>query len=92
MLLPVARSARFSICRCLSWTLVSESPRSGLAVLEVGVPTGYMVQQQALDEYVLSRRVPTLQRAKYQVTKMLFYFDYVSMGYYWSKAPKKLTI
>ncbi|CAK1584914.1 unnamed protein product [Parnassius mnemosyne] len=62
---------------CASWTLVSESVRSGMAVLEVGVPTGYMVQQQRLDAYVLSRAVPTLQRAKYQPDKILFYFDYV---------------
>ncbi|XP_075980863.1 macroglobulin complement-related isoform X2 [Anticarsia gemmatalis] len=63
---------------CASWTLVEESPRSGMAVLEVGVPTGYMIQQQRLDAYVLSRRVPTLQRAKYLPTKILFYFDYLS--------------
>ncbi|CAG5055792.1 unnamed protein product [Parnassius apollo] len=62
---------------CASWTLVSESERSGMAVLEVGVPTGYMIQQQRLDAYVLSRTVPTLQRAKFQPDKLLFYFDYL---------------
>ncbi|CAB3251025.1 unnamed protein product [Arctia plantaginis] len=61
-----------------SWTLLDESPRSGMSVLEVGVPTGYMIQQQKLDAYVLSRRVPTLQRAKYLPTKILFYFEYLS--------------
>ncbi|XP_026496456.1 CD109 antigen [Vanessa tameamea] len=61
---------------CASWTLTSESPRSGMAVLEVGIPTGYMVQQQRLDSYVLSRAVRTLQRAKYRPDKLLFYFDY----------------
>ncbi|KAH9631713.1 hypothetical protein HF086_014714, partial [Spodoptera exigua] len=60
------------------WTLTQESPRSGMAVLEVGVPTGYMIQQQKLDAYVLARKVPTLQRAKYLPTKILFYFDYLS--------------
>jgi hypothetical protein len=34
------------------WILEDESPRSGLAVLEVAVPTGYIVQQQNLDAYV----------------------------------------
>ncbi|XP_060805697.1 CD109 antigen isoform X2 [Amyelois transitella] len=63
---------------CASWTLLSESPRSGLAVLDVAIPTGYMIQQQRLDAYVLSRRVRTLQRAKYLPTKILFYFDYLS--------------
>ncbi|XP_026320677.1 uncharacterized protein LOC113230803 [Hyposmocoma kahamanoa] len=62
---------------CASWTLLEESPRSGMAVLEVGIPTGYMIQQQKLDAYVLSRRVPTLQRAKFLPAKMLFYFDYL---------------
>lgn len=52
-----------------------------MAVLEVGVPTGYMIQQQKLDAYVLARKVPTLQRAKYLTTKILFYFDYVSISY-----------
>ncbi|XP_065338347.1 CD109 antigen [Cloeon dipterum] len=37
---------------CQRWTLTDESPRSGLAVLEVAVPTGYIVQQQNLDAYV----------------------------------------
>ncbi|KAF4531995.1 hypothetical protein B566_EDAN006540 [Ephemera danica] len=37
---------------CQRWTLEEESPRSGLAVLEVAVPTGYIVQQQNLDAYV----------------------------------------
>lgn len=63
---------------CASWTLLEESPRSGMAILEVGVPTGYMIQQQVLDAYVLSRRVPTLQRARYTPTKTIFYFDYLS--------------
>lgn len=63
---------------CASWTLVEESPRSGLAVMDVAIPTGYMIQQQRLDAYVLSRRVPTLQRAKFLPSKLLFYFDYLS--------------
>lgn len=66
---------------------MEESPRSGLAVLEVGVPTGYRVQQQALDAYVLSRRVATLQRARYLTTRMLFYFDYVCISTSWTLDP-----
>ncbi|XP_063831034.1 CD109 antigen [Ostrinia nubilalis] len=62
---------------CASWSLLSESPRSGLAVLDVGIPTGYMIQQQRLDAYVLSRRVRTLQRAKYTPSKLTFYFHYL---------------
>lgn len=37
---------------CQRWVNTEESPRSGLTVLEVAVPTGYIVQQQNLDAYV----------------------------------------
>lgn len=57
---------------------MNESERSGLTVLDVTIPTGYIIQQQRLDSYVLSRRVPHLQRAKFLDRKVLFYFDYVS--------------
>lgn len=60
------------------WTNLNESIRSGMAVLDVGIPTGYWIQQQKLDSYILSRRVRNLQRARYQEKKVLFYFDYVS--------------
>ncbi|XP_063540497.1 CD109 antigen [Cydia strobilella] len=62
---------------CASWTYLEESPRSGMAVLDVAIPTGYMIQQQRLDAYVLSQRVALLQRAKYLPTQLLFYFDYL---------------
>lgn len=50
-----------------------------MAVLDVAIPTGYWIQQQRLDAYILSRRVRNLQRARYQEKKVLFYFDFVSM-------------
>lgn len=59
------------------WTNVNESIRSGMAVLDVTIPTGYWIQQQKLDAYILSRRVRNLQRARYLHNKVLFYFDYV---------------
>lgn len=62
---------------CSSWTHLSESPRSGLAVLEVGIPTGYMIQQQRLDHYVRSKTCKLLQRARYQPGKLTFYFYYL---------------
>lgn len=49
-----------------------------MAVLDVTIPTGYIVQQQDLDAYIRSRYVPGLQRARFQERKVLFYFDYVS--------------
>lgn len=66
------------MCFFFRWTNLNESIRSGMAVLDVGIPTGYYIQQQKLDTYILSRRVRNLQRARYQERKVLFYFDYVS--------------
>ena len=57
---------------------MKESERSGMAVLDVTIPTGYIVQQQKLDAYILSKRVRNLQRAKFAEKKVLFYFDFVS--------------
>lgn len=62
---------------CQSWTNLNESQRSGMAVLDVTIPTGYIIQQQKLDAYILSKRVRNLQRARFQESKVLFYFDYL---------------
>ena len=60
---------------CSSWTNQRESNQSGMAVLDVAVPTGYYMQQQVLDEYILSRQVRNLRRAKFLDHKVVFYFD-----------------
>lgn len=61
------------------WTLVEESDKSGMAVLEVDIPTGYVIQQQELDAYVLSGRARHLREARYDERKVSFYFNYVSI-------------
>lgn len=53
-----------------------------MAVLDITIPTGYWIQQQKLDAYVLSNRVRNLRRAKYFNQKIIFYFDYVSDGFF----------
>lgn len=68
------------------WIHTSESIRSGMAVLDVTIPTGYWIQQQKLDAYILSKRVRNLQRARFFHNKVLFYFDFVSL---W---PRTLSI
>ena len=60
------------------WTYTNESLRSGMAVLDVTIPTGYMIQQQKLDAYVRRQEVRNLQRARFLNQKVVFYFDYVS--------------
>lgn len=57
---------------------MNESIRSGMAVLDVSIPTGYWIQQQKLDAYILSKRVRNLQRARFLHNKVIFYFDFVS--------------
>ena len=63
---------------CQRWVNTQESYASGMAVLEVTVPTGYLIQQQELDHYVHSGTVRNLQEARFQERKVVFYFDYVS--------------
>ncbi|XP_069675686.1 CD109 antigen isoform X2 [Periplaneta americana] len=62
---------------CQRWTNTNESIRSGMAVLDVTIPTGYIVQQQDLDAYIRSKKVLNLQRARFQESKVLFYFDFL---------------
>ncbi|XP_012283890.1 CD109 antigen [Orussus abietinus] len=69
--------SRITYTSCQRWTNLRESPRSGMAVLDVAVPTGYIVQQQTLDAYVLANRARNLQRARFLPTKVLFYFDFL---------------
>ncbi|XP_032681825.1 CD109 antigen [Odontomachus brunneus] len=69
--------SHISYISCQKWTNINESARSGMAVLDVGIPTGYIIQQQNLDRYILSKQVRNLQRARFQDKKVLFYFDYL---------------
>jgi len=62
---------------CQRWTNLRESMHSGLAVLDITIPTGYLIQQQDLDQYVRSGQVRNLREAKYSERKMYFYFDYL---------------
>ncbi|XP_014471965.1 PREDICTED: CD109 antigen [Dinoponera quadriceps] len=69
--------SHISYVSCQRWINVNESLRSGMAVLDVGIPTGYIIQQQTLDRYILSKQVRNLQRARFQDKKVIFYFDYL---------------
>lgn len=71
---------------CTRWTLLSESPRSGQAVLEVPIPTGYMIGQNVLDKIINTTSSSTLlyprnlREARLSERKINFYFDYVSIS------------
>lgn len=70
-------SSHITIRSCQRWTLVQESLQSGMAVLEVTIPTGYLIQQQELDIMVRNSPVRNLQEARYYERKVVFYFDHV---------------
>lgn len=63
---------------CQFWTLTSESQTSGMAVLEVTIPTGYLIQQNDLDLLVNRSMVRNLREARFREKKVTFYFEYVS--------------
>ncbi|XP_034475080.1 CD109 antigen [Drosophila innubila] len=69
--------SHISYVACQNWVNTQEAERSGMAVLDVAIPTGYWIQQQKLDSYVLSNRVRNLRRARYLERKIVFYFDYL---------------
>ncbi|KAM8717393.1 hypothetical protein ACLKA7_004140 [Drosophila subpalustris] len=69
--------SHISYVACQHWVNTQEAERSGMAVLDVAIPTGYWIQQQKLDSYVLSNRVRNLRRARYLERKIVFYFDYL---------------
>ncbi|XP_053203111.1 CD109 antigen-like isoform X2 [Panonychus citri] len=70
-------NSHISYRACSQWILSEESSSSGMAVLDLTIPTGYMIQQQDLDAYVKSGKVRNLKEAKYSERKALFYFDYL---------------
>lgn len=70
---------------CTRWTLLTEAPRSGMAILEVPVPTGYMISQNSLNRIINSTSTSlsnplNLREARAGDGKVFFYFDYVSTG------------
>lgn len=62
---------------CAKWLLTTESPTSGVAVIEILLPTGYDVYRPTLDNYVRSQAVPHLKRARVLPKTAVFMFDYL---------------
>ncbi|XP_035217287.1 CD109 antigen-like isoform X3 [Stegodyphus dumicola] len=72
--------SHITIKSCQSWTLQSESKVSGMAVLEVGIPTGYIIEQHELHGYVRSHIVRNLREARFEEGKVTFYFEYLDIA------------
>ena len=49
-----------------------------MAVLEVDLPSGFIVMNDTLRDYVRSGIRPNLKRAEFYGRKVVFYFSYVS--------------
>lgn len=65
---------------CVSWVYTVRSKTSGLSVLEVEVPSGYVVLNDTLRSYVQSGVVRNLKRAEFYYRKVVFYFDYLDQS------------
>lgn len=52
-----------------------------MSVLEVGIPSGYIVHNNTLQAYVRSKKKvnSTLKNAEFYESKAVFYYDYVSL-------------
>lgn len=72
---------QYLINKCFRWTYVEESETSGVAVIELALPTGYFIHKPDMDKYVYSRAVPRLQRGRVYPKSAVFMFDYVSRLY-----------
>ncbi len=68
-----------TIRSCFSWTLTSEAPSSGLALLAVDVPTGYVMEQPEANAIVRSGVVPEMRDADVVTSagRTVWYFDRV---------------
>ncbi len=70
--------SEIAIKSCFSWTLTEESPTSGMAMLVVDIPSGYIMLQPDANRLVKGKVVPELKDA--DVTKpgkTIWYFDHV---------------
>ena len=53
--------SEITIKSCFKWTLTSESPRSGMAMLIVDIPSGYLMEQTSADMIVRSGNLTELK-------------------------------
>ncbi|KAH3771981.1 hypothetical protein DPMN_173312 [Dreissena polymorpha] len=62
---------------CVRWVYTERSQQSGLTVLEIDLPTGFVIMNHTLQDYVRSKQVPNLKRAEMYYNKVVFYFSHV---------------
>ncbi|KAL4235441.1 endopeptidase inhibitor [Mactra antiquata] len=62
---------------CVRWVYLEKSQQSGLTVLEIDIPTGYVIMNHTLRDYVQNGGVPNLKRAEFYYRKVVFYFTHI---------------
>lgn len=65
------------VTTCQRWTDTEESPTSGVAVVEVHLPSGYYVMQDYLIDLVNSRTIRNLRWAYRTNTQVKFFFNHL---------------
>ncbi|GIY90987.1 hypothetical protein CDAR_123091 [Caerostris darwini] len=73
--------SHINIRSCAKWTYTDESPTSGVAVVEIALPTGYYMHKPDMDKYIYSRTVPRLQRGRVYPKSAVFMFDYLDTSW-----------
>lgn len=72
--------SRIAIKSCAKWVLTQKRNTSGIAVLELTLPTGYWQNKAIIERYLQQRKVPRLRGAKVMPRSATFMFDYVSLS------------
>ena len=64
---------------CFAWLCTDESPVSGYTMLQVDIPSGYIMLQPDANKIVRSKVVPQLKDADMEKPgKTLWYFEYIT--------------
>lgn len=70
--------SEITVKSCFSWTLTTEGPTSGLAMLVVDTPSGYVMEQPLANAIVKSGVVPEMKDSDVtKVGKTIWYFNKV---------------
>ena len=70
--------SEITIKSCFAWTLHAEGNTSGMAMLIVDIPSGYIMLQPDANRIVKQRRIPQLKDADVlKEGKTIWYFDHI---------------
>merc|ERR1711894_409925 len=74
----MGNKSEINITSCFAWTLTAEGNTSGMAMLIVDIPSGYIMLQPDANRIVKQKEVPQLKDADVlKEGKTIWYFDYI---------------